>query len=182
MKAAIGMIETNSVGTGIDATDAMLKRADIEVITSCSCCSGKYIVLITGLISDVDAALEAGIEKVKGTLVDSMRLPNADPSIVPALKQATPLVDLDALGVLESFAVASLIQAADIAVKAAMVSLIEIRMAMALGGKAFCTFTGDESAVVAAVAAGAEHLRSEGVLVSEIVITGPRKELLPFLL
>jgi microcompartment protein CcmL/EutN len=111
-----------------------------------------------------------------------MRLPNAHPSIVPALKQTTPLVALEALGVLESFCVASLIVAADIAAKAAMVNLIEIRMAMALGGKAFCTFTGDEASVAASVAAGGDFLRSEGVLVSEIVITGPRKELVPFLL
>ena len=44
-----------------------------------------------------------------------------------------------ALGILESFNVATLLQAADAARKAANVTLLEIRLAMALGGKAFVT-------------------------------------------
>ena len=54
---AIGMVETNSIGTGIDATDAMLKRADVQVIYSRSVCPGKYIALITGLIADIEASV-----------------------------------------------------------------------------------------------------------------------------
>jgi microcompartment protein CcmL/EutN len=51
--------------------------------------------------------------------------------------------------------VASLIEGADAAVKAANVELIEIRLAMALGGKAFVTMTGNVAAVQSAVDAGA---------------------------
>ena len=36
-----------------------------------------------------------------------------------------------------------MIEAADAAAKAATVTLMEVRLAMALGGKAFCTMTGD---------------------------------------
>ncbi len=54
-----------------------------------------------------------------------------------------------------SFSVASLTEAADAAVKTARVSLIEIRLAMALGGKAFATLTGDVAAVRSAVDSGA---------------------------
>jgi len=55
-------------------------------------------------------------------------------------------------------------------------------VAIALGGKAFCTFTGDEASIQASVKAGADYLRSEGLLVSEIVIPGPHRDILPFLL
>ena len=61
---------------------------------------------------------------------------------------------LEALGIVESFSVASLIEGADAAVKTANVELIEIRLAMALGGKAFVTLTGDVAAVESAVDAG----------------------------
>lgn len=179
---SIGMVETNSIGTGIDATDAMLKRADVKVIYSRSVCPGKYIVLVTGLVADVEASVEAGIEQVGSTLVDKLVLPNVHSSIIPALKQVTPVLGLQALGVLESFTAASIIVASDIAAKAATVDMIEIRVAIALGGKAFCTLTGDEASTQASVKAGADYLRSEGLLVSEIVIPGPHRDILPFLL
>ena len=69
---------------------------------------------------------------------------------------------LEALGIVESFSVASLIEGADAAVKAANVQLIEIRLAMALGGKAFVTLTGNVAAVQSAVDAGGAGGGAEG--------------------
>jgi len=86
--------------------------------------------------------------------------------------------DMDALGILESFSVASLIEGADAAVKAANVRLIEIRLAMALGGKAFMTLTGSVSAVESAIEAGAQVVGQKGMLVNKVVIPRPRPELL----
>src|SRR5207244_7839300 len=83
-----------------------------------------------------------------------------------------------ALGIVESFSVASLIEAADAAVKAANVQLIEIRLAMALGGKAFVTLTGNVASVQSAVDAGAQVVGQKGMLVNKVVIPGPRPELL----
>jgi microcompartment protein CcmL/EutN len=85
---------------------------------------------------------------------------------------------LEALGILESFSVAALIEGADAAVKSASVELIEIRLAMALGGKAFVTMTGDVAAVEAAVDAGAAVIARKGMLVNKVVIPRPRPELL----
>jgi microcompartment protein CcmL/EutN len=78
----------------------------------------------------------------------------------------------------ESFSVAALIEGADAAVKTANVQLIEIRLAMALGGKAFATLTGDVAAVSAAVEAGAQVVGQKGMLVNKVVIAHPRGELL----
>ena len=80
---------------------------------------------------------------------------------------------LDALGIVESFSVASLIEGADAAVKAANVQLIEIRLAMALGGKAFVTLTGNVAAVQSAVDAGAQVVGQKGMLVNKVVIPHP---------
>jgi microcompartment protein CcmL/EutN len=63
-------------------------------------------------------------------------------------------------------------------VKAANVQLIEIRLAMALGGKAFATLTGDVAAVSAAIDAGAQVVGQKGMLVNKVVIPHPRPELL----
>jgi len=63
-------------------------------------------------------------------------------------------------------------------VKTGNVRLLEIRLAMALGGKAFVTLTGDVSSVQAAVEAGAARVAEKGLLVNRVVIPAPRPELL----
>ena len=47
------------------------------------------------------------------------------------------------MGVLEFYSIASAITAADVAAKAANVTLIEVRIGYAIGGKGFVTLTGD---------------------------------------
>ena len=111
-------------------------------------------------------------------MIDSFVIPNLHESIFPAIAGATKIEALEALGIVESFSVASLIEGADAAVKAANVQLIEIRLAMALGGKAFVTLTGDVAAVEAAVDAGAQVVGQKGLLVNKVVIPRPRPELL----
>ena len=78
--------------------------------------------------------------------------------------------------ILESFNIATLIQAADAAAKAANITLLEIRLAMALGGKAFCTLTGDVSAVQSAIEAGRKLIAEAGTLVNAVVISRPHPD------
>ena len=63
---------------------------------------------------------------------------------------------LQALGMVETRGLVALIEAADAMCKAANVELLEIRLAMALGGKAFVTLTGDVAAVLGEINRGAE--------------------------
>jgi microcompartment protein CcmL/EutN len=56
------------------------------------------------------------------------------------------------------------------------VQLLEVRLAMALGGKAFCTMTGDVAAVQAAVEAGRQVIAESGMLVNAVVIPRPHPD------
>jgi microcompartment protein CcmL/EutN len=105
-------------------------------------------------------------------------IPNVHESVFPAIGGAARVEHLEALGILESFSVASLIEGADAAVKSANVRLIELRLAMALGGKAFVTLTGSVAAVTSAIDAGARAIAQKGLLVNKVVIPSPRPELL----
>src|SRR5436189_254709 len=111
-------------------------------------------------------------------LIDSFVIPNLHEAVFPAIAGSTKVETLEALGILESFSVASLIEGADAAVKAANVQLIEIRLAMALGGKAFVTLTGNVAAVQSAIDAGAQVVGQKGMLVNKVVIPSRRAELL----
>ena len=177
-KNAIGIVELSSIAAGYATSDAMLKAANVDMLLARSICSGKYMVMVGGDVADVQSSVEAGVEISEGAVIDSAVLSNIDPTVFPAISGANPVNELDALGVIESFSVTSLIEAADAAAKAADVQLIELRLAMALGGKAFATLTGSVSAVQAAVDAGSELVSAKGLLVNKVVIPRPHENLL----
>jgi microcompartment protein CcmL/EutN len=178
VKNSIGLIELSSIAAGFVVSDAMLKAADVELVLARTICSGKYMVLIRGDVAAVQSAVEAGCSAGDFSVIDTFVIPNVDPSIFPAIAGHTGVEALEAMGIVESFSVASLIEAADAAAKAANVKLIEVRLAMALGGKAFVTLTGTVSAVRSAVDAGAAVVSGKGLLVNKVVIPNPRPELL----
>ncbi|MGB2957905.1 MAG: BMC domain-containing protein [Bacteroidota bacterium] len=177
-KTSIGLIELTSIAAGYQAADAMLKAAEVELLLSRSICSGKYLVLIGGDVAGVTSSVEAGSAAAQGCVIDTFVIANVHTDVFPAIAGSSSVNLLESLGIVESFSVASLIEGADAAVKAANVKLIEIRLAMALGGKAFVTLTGDVSAVQAAVDAGAALVAEKGLLVNKVVIPAPRQELL----
>jgi microcompartment protein CcmL/EutN len=177
-KNSIGLVELGSIAAGFEACDAMLKTADVELVLARTICSGKYIVLVRGDVAAVEASVQAGARSAGVAVIDTFVIPNVHESLFPALAGTTKIETLGALGALESFSVASLIEAADAAAKAAQVQVMEVRLAMALGGKAFATLTGNVAAVESAVAAGAQVLAQKGLLVNKVVIPSPRPELL----
>lgn len=178
MNNAIGGVELSSVARGLETADAMLKTSAVGLLLSRTVCPGKYIVLVSGGTAEVNAAVAAGADKAAHALTDSFVIPNIHPDVLPAVSGTAVPGELEALGVIESFSVPALLEAADAAVKAAPVRLLEIRMAMALGGKAFVTLTGSVGAAEAAVAAGSASVAKKGLLVEKVVIPRPRRELL----
>ena len=173
---SIGLIELSSVAAGFAVADTMLKAGNVRLILSRSICSGKYMVLIGGETAAVSAAVEAGVEAANGCLIDRFVISNVHPDVITALGRTQPVEPNGALGILESFNVATLIEAADACAKAAAVTLLEVRLAMALGGKAFCTMTGDVGSVQAAIAAGRQVIADAGVLVNAVVISRPHPD------
>ncbi len=182
VKRAIGLIELRSIARGMLTTDAILKAADVELLRAHVVCPGKYIILVAGAISHVRNAVATGQQIAPEVVVDHFILSNVHPSVFPALTATTEIEHVRAIGVVETFTLAAAIVAADVAVKAAPVDLIEIRLPFALGGKAFTVFTGEVSAVRSAVNTAAERLKEDGVIDSFAVIPSPHKDLISKLL
>ena len=59
MPRSIGAMEFSSIGMGYLAEDEMLKAASVELLIARTICSGKYLVVVGGTVSDVKAALSA---------------------------------------------------------------------------------------------------------------------------
>jgi len=179
MPNAIGMIETSSIAIGHDAQDAMLKAAAVDLLVARTICSGKYLVIVGGDVAAVEASVQAGRAAAEGVLIDEMIVPNAHPSLFPALANsvALPREEVKALGIVETFSASSIVECADAAAKAAEVALLRIHVAMAIGGKGFFLATGDVSAVHAAIEAATQVASRHGLLVATTVIPNPRREL-----
>lgn len=173
---SVGLIELTSIAAGFSVADSALKAGNVKLMLSRSICSGKYMILLAGDTASVEAAIAMGGETAAGCLIDHIVIPNLHPDVLTAIGRTTPVEPTGALGIFESFNVATLIKAADAAAKSANVTLLEVRLAMALGGKAFCTLTGDIGSVQAAVAAGRAVIAEAGVLVNAVVISRPHPD------
>lgn len=176
---SIGIIEFSSIGIGYLAQDEMLKAASVNLLIARTICSGKYLVIVGGSVSDVEASIQAGLQRAPDSVIDHLTLANVHDSVFPALGQSVVLDDnqVGALGVLETFSGTSVLAAADAAAKAARVTIFRIHVAMALGGKGLLLLTGSVADVRAGIQAGADAAREHGLLVSEAVIPRPSSEL-----
>lgn len=177
MLNAIGAVELSSIAKGYEVCDTMLKTSNVKLILSRTICPGKYLILISGDVGDVNASVEKAIEIAGHSFVDSFVIPNIHPNVLEAIENVVIVENPQSLGVIEAFSVSAIIEAADAAVKAADVKLIEIRLAMAIGGKGFVTMTGSIASVETAVNAAMLSVSKKGLLVDKVVIPKPRKEL-----
>jgi len=179
---AFGMIELNSIARGIEAGDAIVKTADVKLIGAYASCPGKYVVMIRGEVAAVKSAIEVGAKTAGKSLVNDIILANIHPQVFTALSCSTELVSKGAVGVIETYSLATCVKISDAAVKAADVELLEIRLGRGLGGKSFTILTGDVSSVKAAVEAAIVANKDDGFLAHTAVIPRISKEMLQTLL
>jgi microcompartment protein CcmL/EutN len=165
---ALALLEFSSIAAGIEAGDAMVKRAPVSTIQSGTVQPGHYLVLVAGDVASVEEAVAAGRETGQAALRDTLFLPNVHPAVVAALGGQRQVAAEDALGVIETKTVASAIQAADAGVKGAEVALLQLRLADGLGGKGLVFFHGLVADVETAVSLSAAIAHNQ--LVRQMVI------------
>jgi microcompartment protein CcmL/EutN len=170
VEPALALLEFSSIATGIQAADAMVKRASIDVIRAGTVQPGKYLVLVGGQVADVEESLAAGREVGGAAVVDLVYLPQVHPEVIDAIAGGRVPQVTDALGVVETTTVAAAIHAADAGIKGAEVRLVEVRLADGLGGKGIVLFSGLVADVEAAVEIGVGVLERPDLLVRQVVI------------
>jgi len=179
---AIGLVEFSSIAQGIEGADIMAKTADVAILVAKTTCPGKYIVLIGGDVSSVQQSVNAGIELSPENVIDSFLIPNVHPSILPAVSGVNEVKAVKAIGIIETFSVASSIEAADRAVKAGEVEPLRIHLAFGIGGKSYSLVTGEVASVKSAVEEGSQVAAEKGLLVRKVVIPRPHNQVIESLL
>ena len=174
----IGCVELNSISTGMHVADEMVKAAEVQLVIARPTCPGRYLVIVCGDTGAVKSSVERGKYIAGEMAVDWFILPNVHEDVIPAMSGTGLCPRINALGCIETYTTASCIIAADAAAKAGEVTLIELRFAAGLGGKAFVTMTGEVSSVQSSVDAGVRVVNesSSGPVMSHIVIPSPAED------
>ena len=73
MNTALGMIETKGYVGSVEASDAMAKAADVDIVKQVQIGAGFLTILVQGDVGSVKAAIDAGAEAVSrvGNLVSA---------------------------------------------------------------------------------------------------------------
>lgn len=166
---ALALIEFDSIAAGIEAGDAMAKKAPIARIIAGTVHRGKYLVLVAGEVADVEESYRAGLSVGERAVVDSVLLPGVHPDVVDAVAAQRRPEPIDALGVVETRTVAAAIAAADAGVKGAEVNLLEIRLADGLGGHGLVLFSGLVHDVQTAVRMGTDTISGTSLLHAVVI-------------
>ena len=80
---ALALVELSSIAAGMQAADAMAKRASIDVLKAGTVHNGKYLVLVGGQVADVEAAvrLATGALERPELLVRDVVIPQLHPGL-----------------------------------------------------------------------------------------------------
>ncbi len=167
---ALALLEFDSIALGIEAADAMAKRAPIAHIHVGTVQPGKLLVLIAGEVADVEESLAAGRQVGRTGLVGEVYLPGVHADVVAAIEERARWPKItEALGIIETTTVAGAIRAADAGRKGAEVRILEVRLADGLGGKGLVFFHGVVADVEAAVTLGTEVLEPGELLHATVI-------------
>jgi len=169
---AIALLEFDSISAGIVAGDAMVKSSPVGSIYAGTVHPGKYLVLVTGDTASVELAVATGSEVGAESLTDSVFLPDIHPDVTQAIvgRGTGAVLRPEALGIVETSSVSSVIDAADAGVKAADVNVSAVQLADGLGGKGYVLFSGSISEVTASLEAAVSRTEAhDSLLRSDIV-------------
>ena len=145
MNKSIGGIELRSISKGIEVTDFMVKKAQVEIIYFKSICPGKFVVLMSGNEGEVKVATDCGLQLGEGYIVDSFVLNNVHEDIILSIKGKYTEYKKGAVGIVETNSVCSGLQALDRMLKAANVTIVKVQLAFVIGGKFVFTVSGELS-------------------------------------
>jgi microcompartment protein CcmL/EutN len=181
MDEAVALAELGSIATGLATVDALTKRAVVTVWATGVVEPGRYVIVLTGPLADVQEAWDAAQRRAGSAWLDGVLIAHAHPGLQAGLTGARVVPeDADCVGVVEGRTLAGVVDACDRALKDADVSLAGLRLQPGLGGRAYFAVIGAQHDVEAALEVASARLGSR--LHQVELIARPTPELLHALL
>lgn len=149
---ALAVLDFAEIPAGVDATDAMLKKAPVAFFRSGTVTRGRYLTLVGGTPASVAEALEEGLARAGAHVLDHLYLADVHPRLLDAIEERRGGEGTGPLLILETATASSVVLACEKALKGTLVDLVEVRLSDAgLAGKGLALFRGDLDELEAAV-------------------------------
>jgi len=140
---AIAFLEFSRIPKGIAVLDKMVKRAPISFVRSGTISDGRFLIGIAGSTASVEESYQEGLHHGGPAILHSLFLPQPHVQLFEALVEDRKWPNEDAMLILESNHVCSMVQVVDDILKGMDVQLFEIRLADAvLAGKSIAILEG----------------------------------------
>ena len=181
---ALGLIETTGMVPALEGADKMLKSAAVELIAYENIGSTLVTIMVKGDVAAVKASVEAGAAAAKE--IGKLTSKNVMPRPIKPVGDIVSIYDIDsecldeveekyeALGLIETFGIIYVLEAADAMCKAANVVLVGTEKIGS--GLVTVMVRGDVGAVKSAVESGSAAASRLGELVATHVIPRPHTD------
>ncbi len=166
---ALGLFELESLARGVVVADALVKQAAVHLSIAEAVTPGKYLLVFTGPVAEVQEAFGAGVEAGGHLIVDRLLLPHVAEALIEALQGRFQPAAHEAVGIVETHTVAATLLAGDVALKHATVTLTSLQLARGIGGKGWFTLSGVQHDVEAALEAVARAVAPPGLVATELI-------------
>lgn len=176
---ALALVELDDLPAGLHAVDAMAKRAPIACLRSGSVSRGRFLVLVGGTTAAVEEALLAALAAGAESVLDRLLLADVHPRLHDAIVGARRPAAAGAIALLETRTATAIVRAAEAALKATEVDLLELRLGTdGLAGKGTAILQGELPRIEAALAVALARLEETGAAARHRLIRAPHEALL----
>jgi len=139
---ALAALEVASIARGIYVLDQMAKRAETNIVAARTVSPGKYLIIISGRVAEIEEAQFAAREHVQEHYIDDVIIRDPHPLLRQTLiSELTPQF-AEAVAIIELTSLCSTVLAIDRVLKGAEVEIVELRLGASLSGKGVFTVTG----------------------------------------
>lgn len=173
---ALGLIEFADIAVGIQATDAMCKKAPIGLVRAGTITDGRYLTLIGGTTGSVGEAMREGLAWGAASVIDYVLLADVHPRLFEAILGRRSTSGTGSVGIIETDTVAASVRATEAALKGTQVDLVETRMGdQGLRGKGLSVLRGELHDIEAALAIATAALAESGRTATTRIVSSPHE-------
>jgi microcompartment protein CcmL/EutN len=139
---ALAVLDYEDIPAGMFAVDAILKKAPIAFVRAGTVTRGRYLVLFGGSTGSTLESLEEALALTRSSMLDYTFLPDVHQSLFDGVF-GTKQKAAGSLLIIETETAASIVRAAEAALKGTPVQLLELRLSdSGLSGKGMAIFAG----------------------------------------
>ena len=181
---AVALLELQGVAAGYACLDIMVKHSPVQILEANLIEPGKFLILYAGGVAEVEEAHQRVLEEREEQVISELLLPFAHKSVLLGLKNKTESlkVHYNCIAVVETKTIAGALLSVDRACKDALVSLVGLRVAGALGGKGFFVLEGAQHDIESAMETILVVAMEKGGIFHAEVIASPHPEAVEWML